>query len=201
MLNVASIKLALTTVKLATVIFGEATTVTAVAPVRFFPTRFTVMIWLRVAVFGVIEFNAGLSCPAAWNSIAPTSMAVPMSGLGFPKKSVGGASSPPREKVGMWSIAGDPAASAKLPSCAPVTGLVNASGPHRMLTQLLPSSTVADGARLKTSGLLPPTEPINSLVPGGTCQPMTPFSGGVREPLQYWVAMGLVAGARLFEPP
>src|ERR1700674_707792 len=66
-----------------------------------------------------------------------------------------------------------------------------------MLTQLLPSSTVAVGVRLKI-GL----GTVASEIPGGTCQPhgTTPpvaewhiDSGGTREPLQYWaVKVGLV---------
>jgi hypothetical protein len=61
------------------------------------------------------------------------------------------------------------------------------SGPQLMLIQLLPSSTVAVGVKLKT-GL----GTIASAMPGGTCQPqpVTPpaqASGGIREPLQYWL--------------
>jgi len=51
-----------------------------------------------------------------------------------------------------------------------------------MLTQLLPSSTVALGVRLKI-GL----GTVASEMPGGTCQPApaVPASGMIREPLQY----------------
>ena len=49
-----------------------------------------------------------------------------------------------------------------------------------MLIQLLPSSTVAAGVRLK-SGL----GTVASEMPGGTWNPVPPNSGGMREPLQY----------------
>ncbi len=52
-----------------------------------------------------------------------------------------------------------------------------------MLTQLLPSSTVAAGMRLNC-GL----GTVASAIPGGTCQPAARspgVSGGVREPSQY----------------
>src|SRR5215472_17140578 len=56
------------------------------------------------------------------------------------------------------------------------------SGPQLMLIQLLPSSTVAAGVRLKT-GL----GTVASEMPGGTCHPppAVVFSGGMRDPLQY----------------
>lgn len=52
-----------------------------------------------------------------------------------------------------------------MPSDSPFgdIGLVIARGPHFMLTQLLPSSTVAPGRRLKTG-----TGTVPSFVPGGT---------------------------------
>lgn len=50
-----------------------------------------------------------------------------------------------------------------MPSMTPVTGLVTDSGPQLMLTQLLPSSTVADGVRLKTG-----FGTVASEMPGGT---------------------------------
>jgi len=62
-------------------------------------------------------------------------------------------------------------------------GPIKASGPQLMLIQLLPSSTVATGVRLKT-GL----GTVASEIPGGTCQPNPTApgsSGGTREPLQY----------------
>src|SRR6267143_630890 len=64
-----------------------------------------------------------------------------------------------------------------------VTGFDIDSGPQLILTQLLPSSTVAVGVRLKI-GL----GTVASAMPGGTCQPEPPSfaSGMVREPLQYW---------------
>src|ERR1700687_2554471 len=65
-----------------------------------------------------------------------------------------------------------------------------------MLIQLLPSSTVAVGVKLK-SGL----GTVASAMPGGTCQPEPPTfaSGMVREPLQYcWKKAGLVV---LLFPP
>src|ERR1700730_14579224 len=75
-----------------------------------------------------------------------------------------------------------------------------------MLTQLLPSSTVAVGVKLKI-GL----GTVASEIPGGTCQPQgTTFpvtewqidSGGTREPLQYWATKpGAVALLALFPPP
>jgi hypothetical protein len=68
-----------------------------------------------------------------------------------------------------------------------VAGLVIANGPQLMLIQLLPSSTVAVGVRLKI-GL----GTVASEMPGGTCQPhpvlpAAQASGGMREPLQYWL--------------
>jgi hypothetical protein len=63
-----------------------------------------------------------------------------------------------------------------------MVGFVKDNGPHCILTQLLPSSTVAVGVRLKI-GL----GTVASEMPGGTCQPMDANSGGVREPLQYWL--------------
>ena len=51
-----------------------------------------------------------------------------------------------------------------------------------MLIQLLPSSTVAAGVRLKIG-----FGTVASEIPGGTCQPIPPNSGGTREPLQYWL--------------
>src|SRR5438067_2186963 len=60
------------------------------------------------------------------------------------------------------------------PTGIPLTGLTRG-----MLTQLLPSSTVAAGVRLK-SGL----GTVASEIPGGTCQPDALASGGVREPSQ-----------------
>ena len=65
-----------------------------------------------------------------------------------------------------------------------------------MLIQLLPSSTVATGVRLKI-GL----GTVASAMPGGTAQPhpVVPVqpSGGWREPLQYWLwTTGLIS--RLF---
>src|SRR6202008_289279 len=62
-------------------------------------------------------------------------------------------------------------------------GLVIDRGPQRMLTQLLPSSTVAAGVRLKI-GL----GTVASEIPGGTCQPAARspgVSGDMREPSQY----------------
>ncbi len=68
------------------------------------------------------------------------------------------------------------------------------SGPHWMLIQLFPSSTVAVGVRLKI-GL----GTVASEMPGGTCQPADFNSGIVREPLQYWLTkLGLEF--RLFVP-
>src|SRR2546422_9024070 len=52
-----------------------------------------------------------------------------------------------------------------------------------MLIQLLPSSTVAAGVRWKIG-----FGTVASAMPGGTCQPDPPNSGGMREPLQYWLA-------------
>ncbi len=55
-----------------------------------------------------------------------------------------------------------------------------------MLIQLLPSSTVADGLRLKIG-----FGTVASEIPGGTLYPLKPVaasSGGVREPLQYWLS-------------
>src|SRR5215472_6979494 len=51
-----------------------------------------------------------------------------------------------------------------------------------MLIQLLPSSTVAAGVRLN-SGL----GTVASAMPGGTFQVPAANSGGIREPLQYWL--------------
>jgi len=72
-----------------------------------------------------------------------------------------------------------------------VTGLVSASGPQEMLTQLLPSSTVADGVRLKTGlGTVASAMPGGTWKPHGIGVPVTEWhtdSGGTREPLQYWV--------------
>jgi hypothetical protein len=51
-----------------------------------------------------------------------------------------------------------------------------------MLIQLLPSSTVAAGLRLKI-GL----GTVASEMPGGTWYPDAPSSGGTRDPLQYWL--------------
>jgi len=63
-----------------------------------------------------------------------------------------------------------------------------------MLIQLLPSSTVAVGVRLKI-GL----GTVESAMPGGTCQPADFNSGMVREPLQYCLTtFGL--DAVLFKP-
>src|SRR5882762_8387928 len=66
-----------------------------------------------------------------------------------------------------------------------------------MLTQLLPSSTVAVGVRLKI-GL----GTVASAIPGGTCQPEPPLlaSGMVREPLQYWAKKAGLP-LTLFDPP
>ena len=70
------------------------------------------------------------------------------------------------------------------------------SGPQLTLIQLLPSSTVADGIRLKRGFGV-----TASLMPGGTPKPCGPphpsarvHSGGTREPLQY-------AEAKLGVPP
>ena len=67
-----------------------------------------------------------------------------------------------------------------------------------MLTQLLPSSTVAFGVKLKIG-----FGTVASEMPGGTCQPATPpASGGVRAPLQYWpITAGFVARRSLLVPP
>src|SRR5437016_6144263 len=65
-----------------------------------------------------------------------------------------------------------------------------------MLTQLLPSSTVAAGVRLKVGlGI------VASAMPGATLKPSPPFSGGTREPLQYWLTTPGLAGCRLCAPP
>src|ERR1700747_2207477 len=68
-----------------------------------------------------------------------------------------------------------------------MAGLDRSSGPQLTLIQLLPSSTVADGVRLK-SGF----GAVASTIPGGTPNPLGPpqpsatlHSGGTREPLQY----------------
>ena len=62
-----------------------------------------------------------------------------------------------------------------------VLGLIKDNGPQLMLTQLLPSSTVAPAVRLKTG-----MGTLLSLVPGGTrYQPEAPASRGIFEPLQY----------------
>src|SRR6516162_6588594 len=78
----------------------------------------------------------------------------------------------------------EPAAGPSLDSGSLVTGLLMASGPQLILIQLLPSSTVAAGVRLKTG-----FGTVASEIPGGTCQPRPAvvFSGGIREPLQYWI--------------
>jgi hypothetical protein len=69
--------------------------------------------------------------------------------------------------------------------------LVNDSGPQLTLIQLLPSSTVADGTRLKIG-----FGTTASATPGGTPKPYNPphplatvHSGGCREPLQYGEAI------------
>jgi len=67
--------------------------------------------------------------------------------------------------------------------CVLVTGFSSDNGPQRMLIQLLPSSTVATGVRLKMG-----FGTVASAMPGGTDQPDAPNSGGVREPSQYWLA-------------
>src|ERR1700746_1277362 len=61
-----------------------------------------------------------------------------------------------------------------------VTGFTSDNGPQRRLIQLLPSSTVATGVRLKIG-----FGTVASEIPGGTWKPDCPFSGGVREPSQY----------------
>ena len=69
-----------------------------------------------------------------------------------------------------------------------LTGFSSDSGPQRRLIQLLPSSTVATGVRLKIG-----FGTVASEIPGGTWKPEAPLSGGVREPLQYWLMnVGLV---------
>src|SRR5467141_1895307 len=80
-------------------------------------------------------------------------------------------------------MAGEPAANEWSPSTAPVDGLVIENGPQLILIQLLPSSTVAPAVRLKMGvGTFP------SFVPGGTLyHPEEPASGGLFEPLQYWL--------------
>src|ERR1700740_583910 len=98
-------------------------------------------------------------------------------------------------------MAGEPAAKAYLATRGPLPqlpvpvlpvpdrndGLVRSSGPQLTLIQLLPSSTVADGVRLKIGFGL-----VASAIPGGTPYPFGPphpsvsvHSGGTREPLQY----------------
>src|SRR5579871_1898173 len=70
-----------------------------------------------------------------------------------------------------------------------VTGFTRESGPHVMLIQLLPSSTVAEGVRLKIGFGTDASE-----IPGGTLNVDALNSGGVREPLQYWLTkLGLTA--------
>ena len=66
-----------------------------------------------------------------------------------------------------------------LPGGATVEGFDSDNGPQAMLIQLLPSSTVAAGVRLKI-GL----GTVASEIPGGVCQPDALNSGGVREPSQ-----------------
>jgi hypothetical protein len=73
-------------------------------------------------------------------------------------------------------------------------GLTKVSGPHVRLIQLLPSSTVAAGLRLKI-GL----GTVASEMPGGTLKLPLANSGGVRDPLQYCMArFGLAF--RIFVP-
>ena len=68
---------------------------------------------------------------------------------------------------------------------------LSASGPELTLIQLLPSSTVADGVRLKTGFGV-----AESAMPGGTPYPLGPpqpsatlHVGGTRAPLQYRLTM------------
>src|SRR6201987_4512081 len=105
-------------------------------------------------------------------------------------------------------MAGEPAAKAYLASRGPLPqlpvpvlpvpdrndGLVSDSGPQLTLIQLLPSSTVADGVKLKTGFGV-----SESAMPGGTPKPFGPphpsaavHSGGTREPLQY---LAMTAGS------
>src|ERR1700693_5424309 len=92
-------------------------------------------------------------------------------------------------------MAGEPGAREKLPRGELVTGFTNDSGPQLMLIQLLPSSTVAFGVRLKIGFGM-----VASEMPGGTLYPSPPFSGGTRAPLQYWLVMVGFMPRRLFEP-
>ena len=70
------------------------------------------------------------------------------------------------------------------------------NGPQRRLTQLLPSSTVAAGCSVNGGA----GSPLDSFVPGGTCQPGyfsardVTASTGTRAPLQYMPAT-VVPGA------
>src|SRR5580692_10676459 len=63
-----------------------------------------------------------------------------------------------------------------------------------MLIQLLPSSTVAAGVRLKIG-----FGTVASEMPGGTLNVEVLNSGGVRAPLQYWL-MKFGFAVRLLEP-
>src|SRR5579863_7909229 len=78
-----------------------------------------------------------------------------------------------------------------LSSASSTDGTLRSSGPQLTLIQLLPSSTVAAGVRLKTG-----FGAEASTMPGGTPYPLGPphpsaavHVGGTREPLQYWLTM------------
>jgi cobalamin synthase len=88
MLNVAVTMVALTTVRLLTVI-PPPDTLMAVAPVRFVPVRVTGTLVPLAPSLGTIVLSVGRLL--LWNSIAPASTA-PLVFLALPKKSVFGAS-------------------------------------------------------------------------------------------------------------
>jgi len=144
-------------------------------------------ILLRVRVLAVVlEFTAALPnaneagltvpkglLPTPWDSTAPTSTRfAPVFGLALPKKSSSGASTVPIEPGGTKLMAVEFGRSEEFPSCGPppqfpsvpiLDGLVIANGPKLMLIQLLPSSTVAAGIRLKMG-----FGTVASAIPGGT---------------------------------
>src|SRR3974390_2142375 len=77
-----------------------------------------------------------------------------------------------------------------MPFWLPLDVFTSDNGPQAMLIQLLPSSTVAAGVRLKIGfGTVASEMPGGTWYPHGTACPVGDVhtaSGGMREPLQYW---------------
>jgi hypothetical protein len=106
------VKVATTVVSLTTPIALTVTpapdTLIADVPVRPLPVRVTGTLVPRTPVLGLILVRRGATAaPVFWDSTAPTSKTVSLSGRGFPKKSVVGRVTPAGRVslVGMWSMA------------------------------------------------------------------------------------------------